>query len=191
MAPHTGNADQPTIFVSHDLAVIRQVSSRVVVLYLGAVIEDRSTESLFDDPPAPLHPGADGRGAEAGFAKGARIRALAGEAPSPVDRPSGCGVQITDRGCAGRLLSCRCGRLRSAVDMLASDEEEARDQLRSATPGVHHIKIRPVLYGACLQDSARWQENVRQVSSLPLPIPGLAGRRRPEGAETHPSSPGR
>jgi oligopeptide/dipeptide ABC transporter ATP-binding protein len=79
-----------TIFVSHDLAVVRQVSSRVVVLYLGAVVEDRPTESLFDDPQHPYTRALMDAAPKLGVRKEPGSAALGGELPSAVDRPSGC-----------------------------------------------------------------------------------------------------
>jgi oligopeptide/dipeptide ABC transporter ATP-binding protein len=82
--------DLTTIFISHDLAVVRQVSSRVVVLYLGAVVEDRPTESLFDDPQHPYTRALMDAAPKLGVRKEPGSAALAGELPSAVDRPSGC-----------------------------------------------------------------------------------------------------
>jgi oligopeptide/dipeptide ABC transporter ATP-binding protein len=41
------------IFISHDLAVVRQLSHRVMVLYLGRVVESADAASLYDDPRHP------------------------------------------------------------------------------------------------------------------------------------------
>jgi oligopeptide/dipeptide ABC transporter ATP-binding protein len=82
--------DLTTIFISHDLAVVRQVSSRVVVLYLGAVVEDRPTESLFADPQHPYTRALMEAAPKLGVRKEPGSAALAGELPSAVDRPSGC-----------------------------------------------------------------------------------------------------
>jgi oligopeptide transport system ATP-binding protein len=79
-----------TIFISHDLAVVRQVSSRVVVLYLGAVVEDRPTESLFDDPQHPYTQALMEAAPKLGVRKEPGSAALSGEVPSPIERPSGC-----------------------------------------------------------------------------------------------------
>ena len=46
------------IFISHDLAVVREISHRVLVLYLGRVVELADRERLYAAPAAPLHQGA-------------------------------------------------------------------------------------------------------------------------------------
>ncbi|MCD6015865.1 MAG: oligopeptide/dipeptide transporter, ATPase subunit [Solirubrobacterales bacterium] len=79
-----------SVFVSHDLTVVRQVSSRVVVLYLGAVVEDRPTEALFDDAQHPYTRALMKAAPKLGVRKESGSAALAGELPSAVDRPSGC-----------------------------------------------------------------------------------------------------
>ncbi|KJE75646.1 oligopeptide transport ATP-binding protein OppF [Ferrimicrobium acidiphilum DSM 19497] len=41
------------VFISHDMAVIRHICSRVIVLYRGELVEDNSTENIFTDPQHP------------------------------------------------------------------------------------------------------------------------------------------
>ena len=50
------------LFISHDLGVVRHLSDRVVVMYLGRLAEMAPTERLFA-APTPLHTGAPGGGA--------------------------------------------------------------------------------------------------------------------------------
>jgi oligopeptide/dipeptide ABC transporter ATP-binding protein len=82
------------LFVSHDLGVIRFVSHRVAVMYLGALVEVAPTAELFK---RPLHPYTQalmaaiptiGDGRVSIFDDPARL--LQGELPSPIDRPRGC-----------------------------------------------------------------------------------------------------
>jgi peptide/nickel transport system ATP-binding protein len=77
------------VFISHDLRVVRYLSDRIAVLYLGRIMELGPAERVFDGPHHPYTeallsaaPSVDGNTRE-------RIR-LEGEIPSAVNVPSGC-----------------------------------------------------------------------------------------------------
>ena len=77
------------LFISHDLAVVRYLSDRIAVLYLGRVMEIADAETVFR---APHHPYTEALLSAVPHADGAerpRIR-LEGEIPSHADPPSGC-----------------------------------------------------------------------------------------------------
>lgn len=78
------------LFISHDLAVVRHLCDRVVVMYLGTVVEDRSTEDLFCDPRHPYTAALLSAAPRLGIEKSPRGSALRGEPASLHAVPSGC-----------------------------------------------------------------------------------------------------
>jgi oligopeptide/dipeptide ABC transporter ATP-binding protein len=80
------------LFIAHDLALVKQVSDRVGVMYLGKLVEVGPAEALYR---APRHPYTvallDSIPSPDPFApKGKAHAAISGEPPSPVHPPSGC-----------------------------------------------------------------------------------------------------
>ncbi|MEA2756883.1 MAG: peptide/nickel transport system ATP-binding protein [Aliidongia sp.] len=78
------------LLVSHDLSVIRRVSDRLAVLYLGRIVETGPTRTIFN---RPAHPYAAGLIASAPVIDPERRqprRTLSGELPSPFAPPPGC-----------------------------------------------------------------------------------------------------
>ena len=80
------------LFIAHDLAVVRQISDRVRVMYLGAPMEEAAAGELFDQPRHPYTKAllsAVPRPELAAERARQRIR-LNSELPSPANPPSGC-----------------------------------------------------------------------------------------------------
>jgi peptide/nickel transport system ATP-binding protein len=77
------------LFISHDLGVVEHLSDRVVIMYLGRVVESGTTAALF---AAPNHPYTQALLAEVGKVepKKRTFVPIAGEIPSPLDPPPGC-----------------------------------------------------------------------------------------------------
>jgi oligopeptide/dipeptide ABC transporter ATP-binding protein len=77
------------LFVSHNLAAVRNMAPRVAVMYLGRVVEEAPREAIFGAPQHPYTQALLSAAAEPGAARRTRI-VLRGEVPSPSDPPSGC-----------------------------------------------------------------------------------------------------
>ena len=78
------------VFIAHDLAVVKNVSDRVAVMYLGKLCEITGSDLLYR---APAHPYTEALLAsipDPDPDRGLTATALSGELPSPLDPPSGC-----------------------------------------------------------------------------------------------------
>ncbi len=77
------------LFISHDLGVVQHISDRVVIMYLGRVVEVAPTEELFK---APNHPYTKGLLSEIPriATQPREFVPIKGEIPSPLHPPSGC-----------------------------------------------------------------------------------------------------
>jgi len=82
--------DLTYLFISHDLAVVRLVSNRIAVMYLGRVVETGETEAVF---ASPSHPYTQSLLAAVPIVGGRRVTEnfwLEGEPPNPANLPTGC-----------------------------------------------------------------------------------------------------
>jgi oligopeptide/dipeptide ABC transporter ATP-binding protein len=78
------------IFVAHDLRLVRHISHRVAVMYLGQVMEISTSEALFTAPRHPYSKALLDAAPELDPTRRNRTAATRGELPSPLDLPPGC-----------------------------------------------------------------------------------------------------
>jgi oligopeptide transport system ATP-binding protein len=123
------------IFISHNLSVVRHVSDRILVLYLGRMVELSSGDELYDDPKHPYTkalltavPIPDPK-----RARQRNIDALTGEIPSPINPPSGCTFRTRCR-----YATERCAEIRPPLELVSEGRQVACIRWREidAAPGM-------------------------------------------------------
>src|SRR6201995_1689960 len=77
------------LFISHNLAVVRHMASRIGVMYLGRIVEIAKARELFDHPRMPYTKMLLGAVPDLGMSGRQRIP-VKGEIPNPIDPPPGC-----------------------------------------------------------------------------------------------------
>jgi oligopeptide transport system ATP-binding protein len=78
------------LFIAHDLRLVRHISHRTAVMYLGAIVEIAETERLFAHPAHPYTAALLKAAPELDPGKRSTVDAVRGELPSPINIPAGC-----------------------------------------------------------------------------------------------------
>ncbi len=94
------------LFVAHDLSVVRHIADRIVVMYVGKVMEEAPTEELFANHRHPYTKALLSSIPSLDPAKRHGFSQIQGEPPSPVNPPPGC--RFVSR-CAEATAQCREG----------------------------------------------------------------------------------
>ncbi len=79
------------LFIAHDLNVVRHISDRIAVMYLGEVVELSNADAIFREPRHPYTRALLSAIAVPDPAQRTEAVSLAGELPDPADPPRGCG----------------------------------------------------------------------------------------------------
>ena len=82
--------DMSYLFIAHDLSTVKYISDRVVVMYVGKVVEFGKTDELFSNPKHPYTEALLSSVPKLIADKTARKTTLMGEVPDPSNPPSGC-----------------------------------------------------------------------------------------------------
>jgi oligopeptide/dipeptide ABC transporter ATP-binding protein len=77
------------LVIAHDLALVHQIADRIIVMYLGRVVEEGSADAIIDAPQHPYTVALLSATPTPDSAGRPRL-VLRGDPPSPIDRPSGC-----------------------------------------------------------------------------------------------------
>ncbi len=118
------------LFITHDLAVVRQIADRVAVMYLGTLVEQGGTDELFG---SPQHPYTRALLSAAPVAdpvvqrSRTRIR-LSGELPDPMNPPTGC------------VFSSRCP---DAIELCHEQVPQTRTSRAGTTAACHLVEAVP------------------------------------------------
>lgn len=130
------NLKTTLLFISHDLSVVRYVSDRIVVMYLGRIMEQGTTDEIFNPPYHPYTEALLSAVPIADTSVKKRHIVLEGELPSPVNPPSGCPFQT------------RCPRKIGAIcetQLPALQQTETGHAIMCHIPLMDLSRVKPVI----------------------------------------------
>ena len=87
------------LFITHDMSVVKYISDRIGVMYLGNIVELADSQEIFDHPLHPYTEALMNAIPTTDVESGKKIEILEGDIPSPVNPPSGCKFHTRCRYC--------------------------------------------------------------------------------------------
>ena len=90
------------LFAAHDLSMVRYISTRIGVMYLGNLVEVAKSDNLYDRPLHPYTQALLGAQFSIHMDPSQKIQSIESEAPSPLDVPKGCPFQNRCEHCTDR-----------------------------------------------------------------------------------------
>lgn len=108
------------MFISHDLSTVRMISDRIIVLYLGRVVESGPSREVFRNPQHPYTQALLSAHLPADPTATLSRHVLKGEMPNPIDLPTGC---VFASRCP--VAISECATRRPSLDQVGHDDHRA------------------------------------------------------------------
>jgi len=144
------------VFIAHDLAVVKNVSDRVAVMYLGKLVEVADSDDLYRSASHPYTEALLRSIPEPDPDTQAHSKGLSGELPSPLNPPSGCRFRT------------RCPYVQ---DVCAEQEPPLRDIAPGHQVACHFPLVAPVLVPDQGEVGGEVGQDPTRAGSMPIPGP--------------------
>ena len=119
--------DLTYLFISHDLSMVRHISDKIAVMYLGTMVEYGDMEEVYNHPAHPYTQGLLEAVpiADPDYERSNPHHIMAGEVPSPINPKPGCRF---------------CGRCQRATDICSQEMPPLTEVAKGHLAACHHLK---------------------------------------------------
>ena len=121
------------LFITHDLSVVKYISDRIGVMYLGTIVELAESQELFEHPRHPYTEALMSAIPTTDIDSGRKLEVLEGDIPSPVNPPKGCKFHTRCKYCTEicehmdpPLVECSPNHFVACHHMLGMEEKETK-----------------------------------------------------------------